>query len=172
MDGIGADGVGAGSVVADEVVGAASRALQRRAKCGSRLTDAKRAAFLDELARSCNVRRSAGAAGVTEGTFYRLRHRDAEFGAAWEAAMATGYARLEAELMAEALRETDAGDGREPIDRDLALRLLGRRDGAARAANRGGYGRSTRTKHVPMAEVEAALMRQLVLLARRVKAGA
>ena len=85
--------------------------------------------------------------------------------------MATGYARLEAELLADALGEKAGGEkaGNEgpAIDRELALSLLGRRDAKARSENPGGFGRRSRARHIPMAEVEAALLRQLVLLEKR-----
>ena len=152
---------------AEGIKGAANRGLQRRATPARCLTPGRRKRFLDELAESCNVRRSAGEAGATQAAFYRLRQRDPEFAAAWEAALATGYARLEAELMAEALGEGGREDGRPPLDRDLAMSLLGRRDAAARAAGGPIHRRGARTRHIPMAEVEAALRRQLDLLARR-----
>lgn len=182
--GDGRDGNGRGGT--DDIAGAPNRALQRRARCARRLTVAHRTAFLEELARSCNVTRACAAAGASASPFYKLRQRDETFAAGWDEAMATGYARLEAELMAAALGEDGgetggengrvagdgAADGRRPVDRELALKLLGRRDAEARSAGRTGYGRGARTRHVPMAEVEAALRRQLDLLARRLAARA
>ena len=155
------DGIGCG----------VNRALQRRADGGPRrLTAERRKLFLDELAASCNARRSAKVAGACVESFYRCRGRDEAFAAAWETAMATGYARLEAELLADALgrkADGDAGSDGPPIDRALALSLLGRRDAKARSENPGGFGRKSHARHIPMAEVEAALLRQLVLLEKR-----
>ncbi|WP_375427921.1 hypothetical protein [uncultured Sphingomonas sp.] len=155
------------------IAGGVNRALQRRADGGPRrLTAERRKLFLDELGATCNATRSARVAGACVDAFYRCRQRDEAFAAAWEAAMATGYARLEAELLAAALGEKagsgEAGSETPPaIDRALALSLLGRRDAKARSGNPGGFGRVSRARHIPMADVEAALLRQLVLLEKR-----
>lgn len=62
-------------------------------------------AFLENLAQSANVSASAKAAGLS-GTalVYRQRQRSQTFRAKWIGALAEGYARLEAEMLAEALR--------------------------------------------------------------------
>ena len=61
--------------------------------------------FLENLAQSANVSASAKAAGLA-GTalVYRQRQRSEAFRAKWIEALAEGYARLEAEMLAEALR--------------------------------------------------------------------
>lgn len=59
--------------------------------------------FLDHLAMTSNVAASARAAGVAAQTAYRLRRRQPDFAALWQAALAEGFARLEGELLAEAL---------------------------------------------------------------------
>ncbi|WP_375427900.1 hypothetical protein [uncultured Sphingomonas sp.] len=165
----------------DVVRGAANRGLQKRATGEYRLTKTKRQTFLDELAGSANVDRACRAAGAAHSSFYRLRSRDAEFARSWEEAMATGYALLEAGLMAAAFGSGGGGAGeggdpligdptcatREPLDRDLALALLKRRDTAANRPPGERRPGGTRTKHVPMADVEAALLRQLKLLEKR-----
>lgn len=61
------------------------------------------AEFLDQLAATSNVAASARAAGMNGNAMYRERRRNAEFAARWHAALCEGFARLEAELLAEAL---------------------------------------------------------------------
>lgn len=59
--------------------------------------------FLESLAETSNVAASARAAGATSNAMYRERRRNAGFAARWHAALCEGFARLEAELLAEAL---------------------------------------------------------------------
>lgn len=59
--------------------------------------------FLAHLAQSANVSASARAAGVSTWPVYALRAASPAFCAKWSAALAQGYARLEANLLAEAL---------------------------------------------------------------------
>jgi hypothetical protein len=63
----------------------------------------KRQLFLDELSESANVRAAARAADVSPSCVYRERRASEGFRAAWSAALAEGYARLETELLSEAL---------------------------------------------------------------------
>ena len=75
---------------------------------------ARQELFLEHLAATCNVARSAAAAGVTPQCVYQCRIRDAAFRAAWGVALEQGYARLEAALIARAM----AGEGRTEIAGD------------------------------------------------------
>lgn len=59
--------------------------------------------FLDALAETSNVAASARAAGVSGNAMYRERRRNAGFAARWHGALCEGFARLEAELLSEAL---------------------------------------------------------------------
>ena len=59
--------------------------------------------FLEALAESSNVAASARAAGVSGDAMYRERRRNAGFAARWQEALCKGFARLEAELLSEAL---------------------------------------------------------------------
>ena len=59
--------------------------------------------FLEALAESSNVAASARAAGVTGNAMYRERRRNTAFAARWHEALCEGFARLEAELLSEAL---------------------------------------------------------------------
>ena len=51
--------------------------------------------FLDELAQTANVMRSARAAGVPVHSLYQEKRRNPAFGAAWEAVIEEGYDKLE-----------------------------------------------------------------------------
>src|SRR3546814_1487689 len=59
--------------------------------------------FLDALAASSNVAASARAAGISGNAMYRERRRNPGFAARWHEALCEGFARLEAELLSEAL---------------------------------------------------------------------
>jgi hypothetical protein len=59
--------------------------------------------FLGHLAQTANVSASARVAGVTTSPVYDLRKKSEEFCARCHAALCEGYARLEANLLAEAL---------------------------------------------------------------------
>lgn len=70
---------------------------------GVRPSAAQMTQFLEALAESSNVAASARAAGVTGNAMYRERRRNAGFAARWHEALCEGFARLEAELLSEAL---------------------------------------------------------------------
>jgi hypothetical protein len=116
-------------------------------------TAGKRRIFLDHLAATSNVRSSVAAAGMGQHSAYALRRRDPDFAEQWQAAVATGYAAIEAMLMERAIRggggggddDGDGDGGPRPGDDDpqpddplppdigamdtgLALELLRRRD--------------------------------------------
>lgn len=151
------------------ISGSNGRLVQHRATRRDGWTKARRLVFLDELEASCNIRRAAAAAGMTDGTARALRRRDPAFAAAWEAALDAGYDRIEIELLARALAGTGDGETPEravgeaappPMDDHTRITLLKMRDGLRRRdANR------------PMAvaseaEVEQALLRRLDALDR------
>ncbi|WP_374544266.1 hypothetical protein [Sphingorhabdus sp.] len=60
-------------------------------------------AFLSHLAQTSNVSASAKTAGVTTFPVYDLRRKSPDFCTKWLAALSEGYARLEANLLSEAL---------------------------------------------------------------------
>ncbi|MGA1799255.1 hypothetical protein VH567_10805 [Sphingomonas sp. 4RDLI-65] len=66
-------------------------------------TKARRVQFLHVLGRTCNVRAAAANVGMAWGTAYALKLRDPAFAAAWAAALADGYDRLEEALLAAAI---------------------------------------------------------------------
>jgi len=70
----------------------------------ARLNAARRKAFFGSLSETANVAASARLAGISSNAVYAERRRTASFRAAWSEALAEGYARLEADLLAEALR--------------------------------------------------------------------
>jgi hypothetical protein len=59
--------------------------------------------FLTHLAQTSNVSASAKVAGVTTRPVYDLRRKSQTFCREWLTALSEGYARLEANLLAEAL---------------------------------------------------------------------
>jgi len=87
--------------------------------------------FLSHFAATCNAKASARAAEVAFSTVYAHRAKDPVFREAWNRALAQGYARLEAELVAgaaESLRveaDEEAGDRAfREIDAKTALAVL------------------------------------------------
>ena len=89
---------------------------------GARWTDEAETVFLDRLAASCNVSYAAACAGFSTAAVYKRRRRDPGFAARWQAALAQGYARLEAGLVRaacatfaahERLGEDDDGEGED-----------------------------------------------------------
>ncbi|RYY46399.1 MAG: hypothetical protein EOP59_02905 [Sphingomonadales bacterium] len=92
------------------------RLQRKRAPRANYFGPAKRQAFLDGLAYSCNVRASAGFAGVDITTVYYHRTRDAEFARQWQEAVEVGYDRLEALV----LEHGGAGQALLPPDPERA----------------------------------------------------
>lgn len=73
-------------------------------KDNARLNAAQRKQFLGALSETANVSASARTAGITGGSVYAERRRSHGFRAYWSEALGEGYARLEADLLAEALQ--------------------------------------------------------------------
>lgn len=93
---------------------------QRVASSGKRWTEEAEAVFLDHLAASCNVTRSAAAAGFCATALYQRRRRDAGFAARWQAALEQGYVRIEMLLIERAV---DTLEGRMP-DPDTPIPVM------------------------------------------------
>ena len=97
-----------------------------------RWTAEKRGRFLEHLAASGNVMASSEAAGMSSMAAYRERKRNDAFRAAWFAAIESGYAVLEAALLARLIEGVEKpvirGGGEITLTReyrdDVALRLL------------------------------------------------
>jgi hypothetical protein len=92
----------------------------------------RREIFLDHFAGTCNETAAAEAAGVCRETVYRHRMRDPEFAAAHQAALETGYARLEAEVLQQRLeaqqrlRDGAIPQGELATEFERVLKLLAR----------------------------------------------
>ncbi|WP_242147481.1 hypothetical protein [Sphingomonas sp. BAUL-RG-20F-R05-02] len=131
---------------------------RRRGRAMVGWTKRMRGVFLDALALGGNVRQAAEAAGGTHDSAYALRRRDPAFAEGWDAAVATVYARLEAELLARAI-----GNGPVDFDAALALKVLARHEAQApRGRMRAGTERTA-----SLDTVERSLTRKLAALAKR-----
>jgi hypothetical protein len=156
----------------DIIAGGNQRRLQRRKAADRGWTKARRTAFLDMLAATCNVTTASRHIGVQSASAYRLRRRDPHFAELWRAAILTGYDRLEEQLLRAAGAEGTVNDIEPgsseleppPVDPKLAMELLryhrGVPDGRPRSS-RGATPRATRE------EAEAALLKKLDALEKR-----
>lgn len=88
---------------AEVVLGASKNGVQKRLGRPSDWTKAKAEKFIEVLADSCNVSLAARAVGRSIGNVYIQRNKDATFRAAWDQALAIGYARLEMMMLERAL---------------------------------------------------------------------
>ncbi len=138
-----------------------------------RWTMQMKAAFLDHLAATCNIKASAAAIGVHSILVYSLRRRDAEFAAMWDDALVLGYQVLETQLVGHALAgggktlENGATELTGPIDVELALKLLD-----AHRAGRTGRRAGPKPQRARQEETDKAILRKLAALEARRKAGA
>ena len=80
---------------------------------GRRWSDEAETVFLDHLAATCNVMLSAKACGFSTAAVYRRRRLDPAFMERWDAALAQGYAHVEALLVQRAV-ETLEGFAPDP----------------------------------------------------------
>ncbi|MEM7667139.1 MAG: hypothetical protein AAF250_14885, partial [Pseudomonadota bacterium] len=113
--------------------------------------------FLDSLAETSNVRKSARKAKRSASFVYKARRENAEFANAWLAALWEGYAHLEMEVLCR-LREGDQ-NGKDDAKYDFAnaIRLLNaHRDNAARA--------QAQQRNVSAAEVRASIDRKIAAI--------
>ena len=126
--------------------------------------------FLKTLAETCSVRLSTRAAGVAAATPYRWRAASPAFAEAWQAALATGYERLEQALFDYAIsRIVQDADGAADhtilaTDLQLASALVVRNRTAP-----GGKPVGKATIRTSSTDTDAALRKQLDSLARRLK---
>jgi hypothetical protein len=119
-----------------------------------------RARFIDALAISSNVTRSAQEAGISLSRAYRVRRAEPEFARQWQATLADGYLHLEMEVIRR-LREGDfgAGDGQK-FDFSNAVRLLSLHRGSISDG-------PARERDVSAAEVRASIDRKIEDIRRR-----
>lgn len=155
-----------------EIVPGCNRGLHVRRRRRNLFGKARRIAFLEHLAATCNVQASAAAAEISVSAVYVHRMKDPAFREAWQAALEQGYARLEAALLLRAARGGDAikvrgdkqvtgRDAPEEVDWDKAMDLL-------RHHQRGLAGRPVdnrmRPARVPIEALTAKLVRKLKAL--------
>ncbi len=120
--------------------------LKERQASPQTITDDQIETFFETLAETCNVVRSAKAAGFSANWAYRRRKFDAAFRNGWAAALAEGYAKLELILLERAIKGTPklvrASGGKDRVMRDysptLAIALLRRHAEAAGKADEAG----------------------------------
>lgn len=148
-----------------------------------RWNKAMKADFLDTLAATCDVTKSAAAIGVGTSSVYALRRRDPAFLEEWAQALRQGYQLIETLLLGHVLaggaRDKTIPDTEErgAIDVDTAIRLLnahrtaqtGTGGGIApgrtgRAPNRGGGPRQQRASD---ADTDAAILKKLDAIDKR-----
>ena len=159
----------------DEVVrGGCGRTAMRRKPQKKEATVRQRQIFLETLADSCNVCRAAAAAGITKSTFYRLRRRDDAFAEAWQAALESGYARLEMALVERAIYtiEGAGGDDVDPLPAVGAMTVAQAIDLLAkhRASVASGHAKGMRPsrRNRPTAEeTDAEILRRIAIIERQ-----
>ena len=124
---------------------------------------AKYEAFLEYLAESSNVTRSANRADISTGSVYQKRRQDPAFARKWLAALYEGYLHLEMEVVRR-LREGEMqGQNADKYDFANAIRLLSaHRDNAARA--------QAEQHNVTAAEVRASIDRKVEAIRQQVQA--
>lgn len=135
-------------------------------------TKARRAAFLTELAMSCNVRRAHEAAAMAPGSGYRLRRRDPSFARQWRDALELGYERLEMALMRralEAVEELTVDEDKEPVEKmpvAQAITLL--RQHRASVERGSAVGRRSQPREVATQEdTDAVLIKRIGMVLRQ-----
>jgi hypothetical protein len=77
--------------------------MKKEKSVKARFTSGTRKLFLAHLSETANVAASERAAGLAPRAAYAERRRSAAFRSDWADALAEGYARLEADLLADAL---------------------------------------------------------------------
>lgn len=146
---------------------------QRVRSSGWQWSDEAEEIFLDTLAASCNVSLAADAAGFSTPTVYRQRRLRPDFEDKWRAALAQGYARLEATLIETANDSLTAVDfdSTRPIPRmtiDQAMNLLrAHRNevlGSSGGGGRGTPGRNPRRRDIE--EVRGSILKKIAAIER------
>ncbi|MHA6721531.1 hypothetical protein [Sphingomonas sp. RS2018] len=141
--------------------------------------------FFAALGETCNVRHASDVSGVNLTTLYHKRRTDPQFAATWREALATGYERIEEELLRLTLATLagerpslfDPGEVINPAsglptkangspDVQLALVLLNRH----RATVEGTARPNAHSKRSTPEETDAYLRKQLDALAKRLRA--
>ena len=147
---------------------------------GAGWSDEAATIFFDTLSATCNVKRSALAAGALPQTLYSFRRRDPAFAARWDAVLDQGHAELELALVRAAtdavLPPNEAAGEPVTVARSFApmtaadaIRVLG----THRARVEGSGRRQARLRAKPWDEVRDDIARkvEIILAAERRDAG-
>lgn len=151
----------------------ATSRVRRTARPYRRFTERRRTAFLDHLAATCDVSAACRAIELGAPAAYRARRNDPAFAEAWRAALLTGYDRLEGMLLRRAGAATanaEAAVDDATLDPEMAIRLLALHQARMKAAAAGTAKPQNRVKRATEAETNAAILKQLAALDRRLKA--
>ena len=121
-----------------------------------------RSRFIEHLAATSNVSRSAELVGVSPARAYKLRRADPDFARQWGAALAEGYLHLEMEIIRR-LRDGDLKtDDGDKFDFANAIRVIAaHRDTAARG--------QSQVRNVSAAEVRASIDRKIEDIRQRLE---
>jgi hypothetical protein len=135
---------------------------------GKRWSEEAEGLFLDHLAATCNVTAAAEACGFSGCALYYRRRRDPAFAQRWQAALETGYARIETLLVQRAIEALE-GFAPDPDSAVLAPKSFNEARqmlGHHRAAVQGGP-RSRRQWARPRSldEVRDSILRKLAAIA-------
>jgi hypothetical protein len=136
-------------------------------------TMSDKAAFLDHLAVTCNVKASCAAIGKAENVAHAMHRRDPAFAEAWGHALHSGYATLEAMLIERArgsipipIGETKVTIDPGQMDTELALKLIDRH---LKRLQGGAHKGMQPYKRVTEDKTNAALLKRLKALHRRLQ---
>jgi len=161
----------------DQISAFANGPLQRRNASKRGWTKARRAAFLTELAHSCNVTRAHRAAGAPDREAYALRQRDPQFARAWQRALELGFERLETALLRRALEvtgtlEIDAAEERaEPVEKMTVEQAIGLLNMHRRSVREGQAARrNPAARHIATQEETDAVLRKRIAMVKRQRA--
>ncbi len=147
--------------------------MQVRRRRADGWTKRKREIFLDHLRATSNARASAEAAGMSEGSAHKLRDRDPEFAADWDAALREADVRLTGKLIVyvetggKPVPSRDDGEPAEApmedFDPNLALKVLTLNRQSQAGKRRGGPA----PKRASVAELIEAGVKLLGMMKRR-----
>lgn len=156
----------------EEIAGFQSGPLQRRKAKPQSWTKARRAAFLAELAHSCNVTRAHIAAGMGDRSGYVLRQRDPGFAQAWQAALEVGFERLETALLRRALEvvgEIALEEREQPVEKMTIEQAIGLLNQHRRSVQQGfAHRRRPQARHIAtQEETDAVLLKRIAMVKRQ-----
>ncbi len=156
----------------DEIAAFQTGPLQRRKAKPQSWTKVRRAAFLAELAHSCNVTRAHKAAGMGDRSAYVLRQRDPAFAHGWQEALRVGFERLETALLRRALEvvgEIELDEREEPVEKMSVEQAIGLLNQHRRSVQQGAaYRRRPQARHIAtQEETDAVLLKRIAMVKRQ-----